>query len=66
MTPTTAPTAAPRDTGAPALTQARPVPALGKARVPRLPTVGEQVLDNGLRVLVVRRPGVPLTELRLR
>ena len=44
----------------------RPVPALGKAKAPRLPTVGERTLDNGLRVLAVRRPGVPLAELRLR
>ena len=45
---------------------ARPVPALTKARAPRLPTVGERTLANGLRVLAVRRPGVPLVELRLR
>lgn len=45
---------------------ARPVPPLGRARPPRLPTVAERTLDNGLRVLAVRRPGVPLAELRLR
>ncbi|MCW2586893.1 MAG: putative Zn-dependent peptidase [Frankiales bacterium] len=45
---------------------ARPVPPLGKQRTPKLPTVGDTVLDNGLRVLAVRRPGVPLVELRLR
>jgi predicted Zn-dependent peptidase len=45
---------------------ARPVPPLGKPRTAKLPTVGERTLDNGLRVLAVRRPGVPLTELRLR
>jgi predicted Zn-dependent peptidase len=45
---------------------ARPLPALGKARPPKLPTVAERTLDNGLRVLAVRRPGVPLAELRLR
>jgi zinc protease len=45
---------------------ARPVPALGPPRAPKLPTVGERTLDNGLRVLAVRRPGVPLAELRLR
>jgi zinc protease len=44
----------------------RPVPALGKPRTPRLPSVGERTLDNGLRVQAVRRPGVPLAELRLR
>jgi zinc protease len=45
---------------------ARPVPPLGRARAPRLPTVSDTVLDNGLRVLAVRRPGVPLAEVRLR
>ena len=44
----------------------RPLPLLGPARAPKLPTVGERTLDNGLRVLAVRRPGVPLAELRLR
>jgi len=47
-------------------TQPRPVPALGTARTARLPTVAERTLDNGLRVLAVRRAGVPLVELRLR
>ena len=41
------------------------VPALAKQRAPKLPTVTDTVLDNGLRVLAVRRPGVPLVELRL-
>jgi len=45
---------------------ARPVPALGPPRVAELPAVAERTLGNGLRVLVVRRPGVPLAELRLR
>jgi zinc protease len=45
---------------------ARPLPPLGKARAPRLPTVAERTLDSGLRVLAVRRRGVPLAELRLR
>jgi zinc protease len=45
---------------------ARPIPALGKAKAPKLPTVAERTLENGLRVLAVRRPGVPLAELRLR
>ena len=44
----------------------RTVPALGPARAPKLPTVGDVTLDNGLRLLTVRRPGVPLVELRLR
>ena len=45
---------------------ARPVPPLAKPRTAKLPSVGDRVLDNGLRVLAVRRPGVPLAELRLR
>ena len=44
----------------------RPVPPLAKPRTVKLPTVAERTLDNGLRVLAVRRPGVPLAELRLR
>jgi predicted Zn-dependent peptidase len=48
------------------MTAARAVPGLGKPRTARLPTVADQVLANGLRVLAVRRPGVPLVELRLR
>ncbi len=47
-------------------TDPRPVPSLAKARTPKLPSVAERTLDNGLRVLAVRRPGVPLVELRLR
>lgn len=42
------------------------VPPLGEPRPqPELP-VAETVLPNGLRVVVVPRPGVPLVELRLR
>ena len=48
------------------MTTARVLPPLGKQRVAKLPTVADTVLDNGLRVLAVRRPGVPLVELRLR
>lgn len=48
------------------MTTPRAVPALGKPRTSRLPTVADTVLPNGLRVLAVRRPGVPLVELRLR
>jgi zinc protease len=44
----------------------RPVPALAKAKAPRVPNVAERTLDNGLRVLAVRRAGVPLVELRMR
>jgi len=45
---------------------ARPIPALGPPRTAELPAVAERTLGNGLRALVVRRPGVPLAELRLR
>lgn len=41
------------------------VPAVGKARPPKLPVVAEATLANGLRVLAVRRPGVPRAEVRL-
>jgi predicted Zn-dependent peptidase len=44
----------------------RPVPALAKAKAFKVPNVTETLLDNGVRVLVVRRTGVPLVELRLR
>jgi zinc protease len=42
------------------------VPALTKPRKPKKLTAAEQVLDNGLRVVVVRKPGIPLVEVRLR
>jgi zinc protease len=48
------------------MTAVRPIPPLGKPRPVKLPTVAERTLDNGLRVQAVRRPGVPLAELRLR
>ncbi len=48
------------------MSMARTVPPLAKQRVAKFPTVTDTVLDNGLRVLAVRRPGVPLVELRLR
>jgi predicted Zn-dependent peptidase len=41
-------------------------PALAKQRTTKLPSVTDTVLDNGLRVLAVRRTGVPLVEVRLR
>jgi predicted Zn-dependent peptidase len=43
-----------------------PVPALAKSKPFKVPNVSDTTLDNGLRVLVVRRPGVPLVEVRLR
>ena len=42
------------------------VPDLAPVRRARLPTVAERVLDNGLRVVAVRRPSVPVVHLRLR
>jgi zinc protease len=47
-------------------TDKRPVPPLARPRPQKLPTVAERTLDNGLHVQAVRRPGVPLAELRLR
>jgi predicted Zn-dependent peptidase len=44
----------------------RPVPPLGRQRTGRMPANVDTVLDDGLRVIAVRRPGVPLVELRLR
>jgi zinc protease len=48
------------------MTAPRTVPPLGKPRSSRLPSVADTTLPNGLRVLAVRRSGVPLAELRLR
>jgi len=42
------------------------VPALTRPRKPKALRPAEVVLDSGLRVLAVRKPGVPLVELRLR
>jgi zinc protease len=42
------------------------VPPLGEPRPQPAPEVAESTLANGLRVVVVPRPGVPLVELRLR
>jgi zinc protease len=44
----------------------RPVPGLTKPRRPKLPTVAERQLGNGLRVVAVRRAGVPMVHARLR
>lgn len=44
----------------------RPVPALGEQRAAVQPASVDTVLDNGLRVLAVRQPSVPMVELRLR
>lgn len=42
------------------------VPPLGPPLRVRPPRVAEHVLDSGLRVIAVRKPAVPLVELRLR
>jgi predicted Zn-dependent peptidase len=42
------------------------VPALTAPRRPKRLSSAERTLPSGLRVIVVRRPGVPLVELRLR
>ncbi len=42
------------------------VPALTKPRTAKKLTVTERTTETGLRVIVVRKPGVPLVELRLR
>ncbi len=44
----------------------RPVPPLGPPPKAKQPSTAERVLDSGLRLVAVRRPGVPLVELRLR
>lgn len=44
----------------------RELPPLGPTRDVPLPDVEDRTLDNGLRVLAARRPGVPMVELRLR
>ncbi|MDQ2790963.1 MAG: insulinase family protein [Pseudonocardiales bacterium] len=43
----------------------RPLPPLGPPRTPIAPSVVDTVLDSGLRVIAVRRPAVPMVELRL-
>jgi zinc protease len=41
------------------------VPEVGRFRSSRLPAVAERTLGSGLRVLAVRKPGVPLVQARL-
>jgi zinc protease len=43
----------------------RPLPPLDPPRIPSVPSVVDTVLDSGLRVIAVRRPAVPMVELRL-
>jgi predicted Zn-dependent peptidase len=44
----------------------RPLPPLGPPRNPSAPPAVDTVLDNGLRVLAVQRPAVPMVDLELR
>ena len=44
----------------------RPLPPLGPPRAPSVPAAVDTVLASGLRVIAVRRPAVPMVELRLR
>jgi predicted Zn-dependent peptidase len=44
----------------------RPVPELGEHRAAVQPDTADTVLANGLRLLVVRQPAVPMVEVRLR
>ncbi len=44
----------------------RPLPDLTEQTVAEYPAITDTVLDNGLRVLAVRRPSVPMAEVRLR
>jgi zinc protease len=41
------------------------VPEVGKFRPGKLPSVDERTLGTGLRVLAVRKPGIPLVQARL-
>jgi predicted Zn-dependent peptidase len=41
------------------------VPAVGRFRPTKLPSVAERTLGSGLRVLAVRKPGIPLVQARL-
>ena len=49
-----------------ALTESSLIPPLGEPRPQPVPVAEETTLPNGLRLVVVPRPGVPLVELRLR
>ncbi|SDO21315.1 Predicted Zn-dependent peptidase [Nakamurella panacisegetis] len=44
----------------------RPVPELSTARTASHPELLTRTIDNGLRVIAVRKPGTPLVEVRLR
>ena len=42
------------------------MPAVGRRRPMKVPSVTERTLGNGLRVVVARRAGIPRFEVRLR
>lgn len=42
------------------------IPAAGSPKLAKLPAISERTLDNGLRVIAARRPGVPLVSMALR
>jgi zinc protease len=44
----------------------RPVPELSASRTQAHPDLLSRTIDNGLRVIAVRKPGTPLVEVRLR
>jgi zinc protease len=44
----------------------RPLPPLTQQRAALTPSHSDTVLDNGLRLIVVQRPGVPTVEMRVR
>lgn len=49
----------------PRLPPARPIPEVAPPGAMKVPTPKELLLDNGLCVWAVRRPGIPLVQLRL-
>lgn len=53
-------------TDAPSRPQGHPRPVPGRPRTVRLPTVLDERLESGLRVVLVRRPTVPMVEVRVR
>ena len=66
MATTSKPSRTTARTGSRLAFQPREVPGLARPRKPKLPTLAERVLPNGLRVVAVRRPSVPVVHLRLR
>ena len=44
----------------------RPIPEVSATKPGKLPSVDDEVLSNGLRVLAARKPGIPMVQVRLR